>query len=268
MNPYNNKPFTFRPNNKRSFRAVSNTGVSEVETTTVTKRARPKAQAMAVIPIPKGPFRSGGWGQNELNFNDVVYNTAPTVVASSLRLLNGLQVGAAANQRVGRKITIKSVQIRGEMQHRYDWDTDNAANQDNAGFIGRLVLVWDRQPNKVAPIITDVMVSASGISLTNLDNRNRFQILWDKCWGSPNTFALAPSTHATTTNKQVSGGAICFKKYKKLNLTTIYNSGNVGDITDINTGALYLVAMSTANNTNAPAEVCNFDLSCRIRFIE
>lgn len=195
--------------------------------------------------IPRGirtPVRSTG--ATDLGFIDTahvqVVNTTP-----ALTLLNGCAPGTGASDRIGRKIVIKSVSIKGYIY------PDTTATFNNP----KLCLVWDRQPSAVAPVFTDIFDQVGGISSPfcpiNLDNSRRFRILWSQVFD-------------ITGGATVTGSSAKFIDfYKKLNLTTVYNSGSAGTIADIESGALYLVFVGS--QAAGTADVTFYGNS-RIRF--
>lgn len=182
------------------------------------------------------PLRSGGYRPNnvERKVNDtgfVQYNVNTT---GNFTLLANPAVGANFNERIGRKITLKSVFIRGLLtfQNAIEWN----ANQVSAAQLARFMLVWDTQPNGAIPAITDVLNTNEAASQLNLNNRDRFRILSDREW------ALGPfQTGAGTSMVAGDKCSVPFKKYKKLNLEMIFNGNSTGTIADINSGALYML---------------------------
>lgn len=142
----------------------------------------------------------------------------------SLALLNGLTPGTGATERIGQKITIRSLEYRG-----YNYVTPT----DGTDQLQRIILVLDRQANASALTIAGVLQSANVYSPRNLQNRKRFKILYDK------TFNLNASAEA--------GSRRFTKFYMKLRrpIITDYNTGNAGTVADIVTNSLYLINLGT-----------------------
>lgn len=87
--------------------------------------------------------------------------------------LNQIPLGNSSVTRIGRRVTMKAVQIRGTIE------------AGSSGIISRgaLLLIWDRTPNQSAnlPTWTSIMNTQDSRSLTNKDNAPRYKILrrWD-----------------------------------------------------------------------------------------
>jgi hypothetical protein len=167
--------------------------------------------------------------------------------AAFLQLCNGLILGTAATQRIGRQITMKSLLFRMVI---------NASAAGGPGVL-RVLLVIDHQANGAAmttvdlfeqPAVADVITSP-----LNLSNRERFRILMDKLYNIGGDIA----------GSSVEPDTVHIEKFKKLNLITTYNGGNAGNVTDIATNSLYLVCLGTAT---AVSPVTNYDV--RIRFTD
>lgn len=206
------------------------------------RAARPAKKRVArrggLVPTYRGftprQFSRGEWKYNDLNTAVDINSTA------TLTLLNGLQPGTAANQRVGMKITMKTLEIRARMA------TTAATGVEQ---FARWFIVLDRQPNGAAPgAITDI-ISAAGVQYPrNLANRKRFKILLDKCWA----FGATSVATGTPTSRFV-------KYYLKFRrpLVTEFNTGVAGTVADISTNSLYLVVIGSevAGNTDVQAAI-------------
>ena len=160
-----------------------------------------------------------------------------------VKLMNGIQTGSGYFNRVGSKVELKSIQIKAYISILA------TSTQD----FGRVLLVYDRQTNGAAPSYSDLIQGRQqdGLTLTNnsfdmvnLDNRDRFVILRDKC------FFLSSETYTagviTNVFPQPTDKEMVIDWYVKLKgLTTHFKSTtNPCTSVDINTGALYLVNVS------------------------
>jgi len=207
--------------------------------------------------------------------------------AGTMLPLNSMQVGSALNQRIGRKVTMRSVKINMTIRAPttstviadggYVYGSSPAVI--NTQNIIRIILVYDRQTNCAAPGYSDVLASpgSSGVSgsgagtgvvgvasSNNLNNRSRFLTVFDKNY----TFG---STDAVQKHVQI---------YKKLNLPVIYTSNNPAsnpyDVSVISTGGLFLMYVSDGVATIGPAVALTVFSrtpwgalgSCRIRFTD
>lgn len=213
-------------------------------------------------PIPSGApsgLYNLSTSSKEYKFVDVSFgttNASSAVIsadASTFYLLNGLQLGTSAYQRIGNKIAMKSCY----------WSLTfgiNALNTIATSKSGtpqvpvRMMIVYDKQTNGTLPVVSDLLSNRVGItngtsraidvnSPNNLNNKDRFIVLCDK------RFVL--SAQGT--------GSRIVKKYKKLSTSVAYKSGaTVGDVTDITSGGLYMLAYrddDLGNNTNPDTAV-------------
>lgn len=219
-----------------------------------------KVAPVRTYPNSLVPQASRGYTPNsvEKKVFDVVpatYNVNTTAVFTPLCLPI---LGSDMTNRIGRKICIKSIQIRGWIVMA------NAKIQppvvsEVAAQHARLILLWDTQPNGALPTTAQVLTTANSVAMLNLDNRDRFRVLADKNYYlDPFIFDTATSTSTAVNQiKQV-------KLFRKLNLETIFNGTNGGTIADIASGSL--VAMwigSDPGGLNGPVD---FAGSYRVRF--
>lgn len=213
-------------------------------------------------PIPSGApsgLYNLSTSSKEYKFVDVSFGTTNaaspvlSAAASTFYLLNGLQLGTSAYQRIGNKIAMKSCY----------WSLTfgiNAVNTIATSTSGtpqvpvRMMIVYDKQTNGALPVVSDLLSGYSGIanstaraidvnSPNNLNNKDRFIVLCDK------RFVL--SAQGT--------GSRILKKYKKLSTSVSYKSGaTVGNVTDITSGGLYFIAYrddDLGNNSNPDTSV-------------
>lgn len=159
-------------------------------------------------------------------------------------LLNGVAAGTANNQRIGRKVLIKSLELR--IQFRQSSATTQAV---------RMAIVYDKQSNQAAPSIGDIFnVAATNLdpyAAKNLDNVERFIILKDELIGFGGSALLNdPSTWTQ-------------KMFLPLTLPVRFDSAN-GAIADITTGSLWLVFFDS--NTVGASTACSY--YSRIKFTD
>lgn len=178
-------------------------------------------------------FSAGEWKYLDTAINVDLNSTV------SLTLLNGLQPGTGASQRVGQKIMIRSVELR------IFWETNAATGVEQNV---RHMILLDRQANGAGPAaVTDFLATNSTMAPRALTNRKRFKILYDKAYGMGAT-AVQSSTPQTRV----------FKKYMKFKRPIIvdYNAGAGGSIADIASNALYYVTLGSeaAGNTDVNAQ--------------
>lgn len=185
---------------------------------------------------------------------------APQVsTTGAFALLNGCIQGTDYTNRIGRKIMLKSLYIRGIVAS--DVGVTMTSPAITVAQQARMIIFCDNQPNGATPAVLDLLNNATTVSQLNLNNRDRFKILVDK------TFVLDPIVYNTTATQSVAAATNQirqYKKFKKLNMETIYNSGNAGTVGDMNTGALWLFwigSQAVGVGTDATAT-----WTCRVRF--
>lgn len=179
-----------------------------------------------------------------------VVDTAPSSyvcdTTGSVTLLNGVATGTDFTDRIGRKIMLKSVYVRGRIAP-VDGGTSNS--------LARVMIVYDMQANGAAPAITDILKTATSQDQLNMNNRDRFRVIMDKQFpvGGVDTtvgYAQAPCIFQV-------------KKFKRLNLETLY-SGTTNAIASIATGALFMVTIGDV----AAGSGATFNGSVRVRFMD
>jgi len=183
-----------------------------------------------------GKVRSGGYygrytGLNaEKKFFDTTlsftFDTTGEVPATGQLCL--IPQGVTESTRVGRKCTVRSLQLRGKMTYVPGAET-NGANQ------AYLLVVLDKQCNGAAAAITDVMTSndlASG--MINLANSERFRVLRRMTY----KFQAGAGIQAAF-GRDVN---MC-DEFFKLNLPLEYSS-TTGAITELKSNNIFLIAGS------------------------
>jgi len=166
----------------------------------------------------------------------------------SVTLLNTVAQGAAVTQRVGKKIVMKGLQLRGFITSNSNTDTLSVA----------YMIVYDKRPTGALPAVTDILVSASARAMNNDANAGRFRILKrvdEVLIGNESAFA---NLHDYTRKD-----ASCWLDLKSAPVT--YKAAGTGAIGDIEEGALYLVTVGDeAAGTSAGVLTCGF----RMRFLD
>lgn len=237
--------------------------VKRQKTAKKTKRPayRPQYQNLVSARPIRAPLATRGWqfpNNGEYKVIDIQVGTIQVNTTGAISLLNGCVQGTDYTQRIGRKIMLKSLYIRGRIQ------TESATTAQASNTIAqlvRMIIVCDTQPNGTVFAITDLLNTATPESQLNLNNRDRFSVICDKQWVLGPEYYSGTATQAYNSSSQQ---IYPIKKYKKLNIETIFNAGNAGTIADMNSGALYMVwigSTGAGNFTDA-----NAILSSRVRF--
>lgn len=201
-----------------------------------------------------GPGRSikrlGGFRKEkaEKKFVDTAYTLALDT-AGGLGLVNGITQGDDFNERVGREVHMKSIQIDASV-----------APQDSTTFDStmRFIVFIDKQANGAAPTGTDILASSSPQAFLNLNNKDRFIILFDK------RFDMPAQDTATAGSKYTPPPRVKrIKLFKKLS-TPITFLGTTNGIGSISTNSLYLLTLGDAPAADGYEMVVN----TRIRFTD
>lgn len=166
-----------------------------------------------------------------------VGTSATPTTTGSLILLNGLTKGDDYNNRDGRSARFKSIQL----------SLATVLNGSASTTRIRWALVIDRDASNT--VNSAAIYSNEYASFRNLDNRRRFTFLKEGHYTS-GIYNGAPSTKIVDY-------------YRKIDMHTIYDDSNNGDITDIRTNALYLYLWSD-QATNTPT----VGITTRLRFID
>lgn len=202
-------------------------------------------------PLRLGPkvMAAAMRAQHESGFVDLALAVYAYDTTGSITLLNTVAQGASVSQRVGKKIALQSIQVRGMAYN-------NAAATFNDCAT---LLVYDKRPTGALPAITDVLNTASSQSFNNDTNSGRFRIVrrWDQALVGGTVVATTPITALQAVSMDN------FVNLKGMNV--VYKAAGTGAIADIEEGALYLitVGMRAAGTTAAAA-----DLGFRLRYKE
>jgi len=199
--------------------------------TTRSRRYVPSTKMLA--PLGHGRIsgyygRYPGLGGRELKFFDTahsfLFDQTNEVPATGQLVL--IPQGVTESTRIGRKATIRSINIKGTINL-------NPSTQTLASGNAFLWLVLDKQCNGAAAAVTDVFTgSAAGTALRNLANSSRFTIL--KKWVRQMSPQAGVSGAYNTQAKH-------FNWYKKCNIPIEYSS-TTGALTEIRSNNLFLIA--------------------------
>lgn len=167
---------------------------------------------------------------------------------SNLLLLNGVDDGATSTTRIGRRITMSSLEVRfvGSM----------AATSAGSSPL-RLTVVYDRQSNGAAPAATDVFNVDAIYAMMNLSNSRRFKVIIDELVETVSTAGPAGWNLKLWRDFTAKG--------TKSGLEVEFNENSTATITSIVTGSLYAFVWQNGNIiTAAPTH----ELFTRVRFTD
>jgi len=170
-------------------------------------------------------------------------NTSDCNTTGTLALLNGIARGDDINERTGREVTLRSI----ELHVRCLATATTGLDQTH-----RVMLVYDRQTNAAALTFAQVLTATDTVAPRNLENRKRFKILMDRRVNLAGNLAAAPQ-----------GGSECsFDFYRRLRHPMTFNSGDAGTVADITTGSIYILFVGTVA-PGAGAGSVNYYSRCR-----
>ncbi len=219
-------------------------------------------------------LRIGGYLGLELKFYDTSLVAGALLSTGALTggehdpsatiMLNTVVQGDNESQRIGRKITMKNIMVRGVVSVPIQAG-QNAADAPSRIFIA---LVLDKQTNGAQLNSEDVFTnkSANAILTTsnfnNLEFKSRFRVLGSRKFTMQNP-AIANATSFSADNGIISAGLEqSFELYKDLkSMTTLYN-GTTEDVANIIDNSLHIVAFTT-NTVLAPT----ISYNARLRFL-
>lgn len=130
--------------------------------------------------------------------------------------------GTGESERVGRKVTLTSIYMRGVL----------SLATDTSSAMYNLVVLLDTQANGAVPSYADVFADNRSTAHLQLANSNRFVIL--KRWVG------ALTNQTVLTGPSFGAAKRVFKYYKKCNIPLEF-SGTNGTITEIKSNAIYLM---------------------------
>ena len=190
--------------------------------------------------------------------------------------INGTTVGADIKQRIGRRITMKTAQIRMTIGGQ------NYAINEKYGGVFRIILYYDRNSNGAvtpAPVMDVLDVSMQTNTPTgansymncgkNLANKDRFLFLLDKTYTTEQMYetlsAIPPplfvdTAHITTRVMQKN----FYVPLKNLNVS--YN-GTGNTLGNINEGALILMLLYNKSSSGVDDSI-HAQVATRVRYVD
>ncbi len=194
------------------------------------------------FPYAKTIYR--GTNRMELKFRDNVFTEATLPVAGMAFLLNGINEGVKADQRIGQSVTVKSISIR------IDLDAV-AATVAVVNYVADII--WDKQPNGTLATMGQIYDFDDNLSHRNLDQRSRFRTI-----ATTGTFKLG----SFDDNNLQEG--VSWQWYVQMNAMSSF-SGTDASIGSISSGSLLL----TIRNSNGVAGAGHMlEMRTRLRYNE
>lgn len=175
-----------------------------------------------------------------------IFQLQPFTGNPLITLLNGVPTGTDWSNRIGRKITMLSIHVRGIFRA-----TSTLANDQ----LARAILIYDAQTNQVTPSGADIFqtVADDAYSYMNLANRDRFRVIAEF------TQVIQPKV---TAGVVVASQSYNYEWYRKLNLSVLYdNTGSL--VGDVITGGLFMVSVCGGGAVDFVHQ-----FSARLRFVD
>lgn len=258
-------------NYKRKAPGVSNAGAYKRQ-----KLRQGFVRRLAAAGVNAQPYRPVVYGRPsapEIKGMDTALTIAgPVGTATNTNtdciVLNLVQQGAGSWNRIGRKIMMKSLRLKGQINVSI---APNAVTLDRFGATVRMVVVYDKQPSGNAiPNFdtvfggTDQSGTESSTILDNLkyDNMSRFRVLRDY------VKEVNPSVVPTGGSTNLEVKVVDFDEYVKLPMLETVFSGqsNPMTIADISTGAVYVYFRSSiATSTTVQVSALS---KARLRYMD
>lgn len=217
------------------------------------KRTRSNALSRSSSRVAKrrrtSPYeRKAVYPAPEIGNHNTLVASYPANSTGHVFHINWVPQGVSSHQRVGKKIRMKSLQMRGR------WIAPSVIANDTYSVCYYMV-VYDKRPTGVNPTVADIMQNTSETALTNTDNSGRFTILRRKDMAQPQRTNGLSQIREYLTNEYIS----------LKNLPTVYKSTGTGSISDVEQGALYLVL---GGNQASGAAASDWYGAMRMKYID
>lgn len=240
----------------------------------VARAAGLNARRVLVVPRnPVGLYPTRRSGATELKSVDTPNQTQAINSLGFYTVCNIPEEGSSFYNRIGRRIRMKSLHLRGQINPSNT--NANAVPQGQA----RIMVVYDRQSNGALPALSDLILaySASGATTSavldgiNMNNRDRFLVLMDNQvtlpaigvnGATPANITMYPDPNANAGGNQ---GTIMVNRFIKLKGLETHFKASTGAIGDIATGALLVFTLSSDPNAS---QAYNFNWTSRLKFYD
>lgn len=210
-------------------------------------------------------YRTGGYQGLELKYFDTT-KSITTIGADwatsgfdpdTILCLSAPGQGDGANERIGRKITIHSVEVTGRVRLIAD---DTVASPPSSGRNVRLILVVDKQTNQTALASGGLVISTFGSGQQEYGHRNlehikRFKVLAD-LWIQLDWTA----SNGISGSENYVGQSKVFHIKRTMKMPVIFTDGD-GDIASVSDNSIHMLAV-----TNGVVSELAADYVARIRF--
>jgi len=184
--------------------------------------------------------------KDDLGYVDLAAATYAGDTTGSVTLIPTIAQGTAVTQRVGKRVALKSLEVKGSI-------SANAASVTSEPWFA---IVYDKRPTGSLPAITDIYNSNSPDAFPNDANSDRFVILRNKSY-------IMIGNNTGVTSDHILENIHMYMSLK--NSPMVFKALGTGAIADIAEGALYLI---TGGNVAAGTQASSFYLGFRVRFVD
>jgi len=253
-------------NSKRKFSAQSTASLIKKARQYEKARAAPSLQRAVAAAVRKTVEKKGV--DFPINTTEIVSTVNSNQAAFCLNLI---QQGVGSWNRVGRKIQLQSIRLRGQLE----WTLDAATSTANyVGNCVRMVVVWDTQPSDTAIPSFEQVFGVTGqdgsetctyLNPVRYDNMDRFSVLSDT------VMKLKPPICNTVSGSTSAVQVIePFDKFVKLSGKFSNYSGNSNPMTmaGLSSGGLYVYFRAAQNTVDTNRVAVGLDSFARLRYID
>lgn len=252
---------------------VSNRRVASAKALVAKARAALQAKNRGVS---SGMLRSAGyWGRFSGKAGELKYKDQASATNIGINSTTGLCYGIVSdtavgiprgtgpNERIGRKLTIKKLMIKGMLRNVNSGDAAQAAD------VVRVIVFQDTQANGTLPALSNLLDAGNILSFNDLENSGRFRVLKEKKfvlnaqagagWSTQASYTQPPGVAATPNGggftAPATGNGVVFAEVLKpfemyLNLTVpIELDGPNGTIAECKSNNLCLAFISQESHT-------------------
>lgn len=190
--------------------------------------------------------RAAGPVVGEMHSYDVAL-TDDVTTTPSITIVNAMAQGTDSDDREGRKIHMQSLMVKLHITN----EADNTKYSD----LMRVMVVYDKQANKAAPVIGDLLDATTMVANKNINNRDRFTVLGDE---------IVHLKRDAAYSATVGVYSWYYERFFQLrNKQTTYSDAAAG-VGSVTTGALYVVYFGTIAAAAADYDVVG---TARLRFL-
>ncbi len=202
-----------------------------------------------------GRFTTGGEAKfldQDIDDASIAANGTIFTNASAEASLLRIPEGNGESERIGRKITIRSINWRFTVMLP---EADGSANAKNATTV-RVILYLDKQCNGTAATITDILETNDWQSFNNLANSKRFRTLMDRVYDIEPKAGGGNGTTSDWAEARISDTL-----FKKVNIPIEYdNTASTGALATIRSNNINMLILS---DTSLDA---TFESKMRLRY--